>query len=195
VVAPVLIRPDPFATLAARFLAPWSGAERVAPYVVTIRTGDRIVAIGDDVTIVAVVRPRLGTSPTTDDAFLVWADAAGAAHEAPMVAEPPAADGARTWRLTRPGVATSFRYRVVSGSVRSPTHAITAIDPPALLSLTARVVPPAYTKQPPITVADPARIDAWQGSEVILSFPPPAQGRAGLARPVPGREGGPGRAG
>jgi hypothetical protein len=175
VVGPVVARPDPFADLARRVLAPWRDVERVGRYVVVVRQGDRVVARGEDVALSAEVRPRFGTAPATS-AELSWTDAGGRAQRAPMVADPTSTRGTRTWRLTRPRVDASFTYRVRSGSIASAAHRITAIERPAVSALTATVAPPAYTGRPAAASADAARIDALDGSAVTL--------RLAASRPV-----------
>ena len=49
VVAPAVARPDPFARMLARAVAPWSGAERVGRFVVEVEPGDRVAAMGSEV--------------------------------------------------------------------------------------------------------------------------------------------------
>jgi hypothetical protein len=184
VALPVALRPDPFAAMAGRFLAPWERTERIGRYLVTVDHGDRVVAIGDDVPLVAVVRPRFGSSPSTERAYLVWTGPDGRPHRLPMAADPLARDGPRTWRITRPAVSASFRYRVVSGEARSRGHTVTAIPAPAIASLHVKIEPPAYTGRHATTLDNPSRIDAWEGSEVTFTITPDRRiKRAELAWP------------
>ena len=53
IAAPGLIRPDPFGTLARRFLAPWADVERVGRFVVSVTPGDHTAARGADLTVSA----------------------------------------------------------------------------------------------------------------------------------------------
>lgn len=168
VAVPLLFRSDPYGTLVRRFLMPWSGVERVGRYLVTIRDGDRVVALGDDVPITAEVRPRWGRQTTTDTARILWTDTGGASHSAPMAADPAAPDGSRVWRVTIPTVGDSLRVRVQSGTSRSGEVQVRAVDPLAVGTLAAKVTPPPYTKEPAFDAEDPARIDAREGSRVEL---------------------------
>jgi hypothetical protein len=168
VALPPLIQPDPFAALARRFLAPWFGMERVGRYIVHVRGGDRIVAIGDELPVVAEVRPRYGSAPPQADALLMWSEADGTHHTATMVPEPLTGGGARHWNVTLPRVARSLRFRVVSGAARSREVAVRAIEAPAIARLSARVEPPPYTHEAPFLARDPGRIEAREGSTVEL---------------------------
>ncbi|HEX8203409.1 MAG TPA: hypothetical protein VF590_23235, partial [Isosphaeraceae bacterium] len=69
VLAPAVVRPDPFAALWHRFLAPWAGLDRVGRFVITVEPGNRVVPLGSDLTISATVRPRFLGTPVPDDAW------------------------------------------------------------------------------------------------------------------------------
>jgi hypothetical protein len=171
VIAPSVFRPDPFAAIAKRFLMPWADIERIGRFVVVVRPGDALVARGDDLAIAADVRARFGAAEAPDQASLEWTDSTGSRHRAPMIAKSDATSrGARTWQLTMPRIADTFNYRVVSGTARSQSHRVTAVDSPSVVTLRAVVDPPAYTKLPSTAMRDPARIEAWEGSTVLLTI-------------------------
>lgn len=159
--------------LARRFLLPWADIERVGRHVVTVLDGDRVVALGDDVEIVAEVRSRFGgaVDPSVP-ATLAWSDEDGRGGEAPLVAA--AVDGnspeSLTWRVTRPRIARSFRYRVAFGAARSPEHAIRVLEPPRVLATSVNVSPPAYLGRSISEVLEPSIVEAWEGSEVSVTL-------------------------
>jgi hypothetical protein len=171
ILAPSFVKPDPFRTLLVRFVAPWSNLERIGRYIIDLRPGDKILAIGDDLAVTADVRPRFGTAASTDPAVLEWNDESGSVHDAPMIAdEKILPGGVRTWRLTMPRVAGSFHYRVVNGASRSRSYTLTAVERPTITALSVQVQPPAYTKLPAVSPRDAARVDAWEGSLVTLAL-------------------------
>ena len=63
---------------------------------------------------------------------------------------------ARGFALVLPRLAGSLTYRVVSGSGESRRYRVTAVAPPAVAAITARVEPPAYTRMPAAVARDPA---------------------------------------
>ncbi|MDR3636399.1 MAG: hypothetical protein P4L84_21530, partial [Isosphaeraceae bacterium] len=159
----------PYRALGQRFLAPWSDLERIGRWVITVAPGDQVVALGSDLALSAEVRPRFGTSDAPEVAWLEWSDRAdGQAHRVAMPAAEESAATTRAFSVTLPRVAGSFTYRVVSGSAESRRYTITAVEPPAVASLSVRVEPPAYTKLAPETTRDPKRVEAWEGSRIVL---------------------------
>ncbi|MEO6810145.1 MAG: hypothetical protein ABI353_13610, partial [Isosphaeraceae bacterium] len=170
VMLPGVAGPEPMANLVTRFVAPWLDVERVGRFLLDVRPGDRIVAVGSDVTITANVRPRFGSGNAPEDAWLHWTDALGKSRSVRMTAESIDAASTRTFTVTLPRVADSFGYRVASGSARSRSHRITAIEPPAVVALSVTITPPPYTKIPETKGNDPARIVAREGSRIRLDL-------------------------
>ena len=70
--APAFVWPDSYGTLARRFLMPWADIDRISRFVVTVAPGDKVLAVGSDLTVTASVRPRFGIGPTPDAAWLEW---------------------------------------------------------------------------------------------------------------------------
>ncbi len=185
VIAPALVRPDPFGSLSRRFLMPWADIDRVARMLLTVAPGDRVVSAGSDLTVTAEVRPRLGLGldralgSLPDSAWLEWTDEAGAGRQR-IAMEPasasespgPAGSAVRRFTLTIPRLARSIAYRVASGDATSRLYRITAMEPPTVAKLAARVEPPAYTRRPAVTVRDPARIEAFEGGRITLEITP-----------------------
>ncbi|SIO32490.1 hypothetical protein SAMN05444166_3793 [Singulisphaera sp. GP187] len=175
VVAPGLIWPDPFAALARRFVAPWADLDRVGRYVLTVAPGDGSAALGADLVVSAQVHPRYGQDPASASAWLEWTDEGKGKRTPRRVAMPETLGsrspvGTRAFSVTLPRLAGSLRYRIVSGSAVSRTFRIKAIEPPAVVAVEARVEPPAYTGLPPALARDPGRIEAWEGSRILLGI-------------------------
>ncbi len=76
----------------------------------------------------------------------------------------------RAFSIVLPRLAGSLTYRVASASGESRGFRLTAIAPPAVTSITARVEPPSYTRLPGAIARDPARIEAWEDSRVTLTL-------------------------
>ena len=171
--APAILWPATYGILARRFVAPWVDLERVGRFVITVAPGDRVAAIGADVTMGAHVRPRFGNLTPPESAWLEWTESRGNGgwHRVAMpVEEASAASTAtRSFAVTLPRLTGSLNYRVASGSALSRSYRITALEPPAVAALAATVEPPAYTRLAVVKVADPSRIEAWEGSRVTLN--------------------------
>ena len=177
--APAYQWPESYGTLARRFLMPWADIDRVSQWVVTVAPGDHVIAVGSDLTVSATIQPRLGIGRLPDEARLEW-QAEG--DDRPQgVAMPPTAvpesasepgSSARQFAFTLTKLGRSIRYRVVSGDASSRRHRITALEPPAVTTISARVEPPAYTRLPATIARDPARISAFEGSRITLDLTP-----------------------
>ena len=170
VAGPAVARPDPFADLMTRFLAPWKDVDRVGRFVMEVEPGDKVVAIGSDLPVSVKVRPRFGTSPAPEEATLYWTDAGGVEGHAKMVADPDTPATARRFGVTLPRVAGSLTYRVTSGPAVSRSHAIKAVEAPAISALSARVDPPTYTNISSSMARDSSRIEAWEDSRIALEI-------------------------
>jgi hypothetical protein len=165
---PSLVYPGSFGVVARRFLAPWARLERVGRFEVTVAPGDRAAAVGEDVPVSARVRPRLAWLSTPGTAWLEWTSE-GRSQRVAMPLDAAAATGGRGFHATLPALSKSITYRVVSGSSASRSYTIRAVAPPAVVKLSARVEPPAYTGLP-AAPGDPARLEAWEGSRVVLDI-------------------------
>ncbi len=170
VAAPGLARPDPFGTLALRFLAPWLDLGRVGRFAIAVEPGDQVAAIGSDFRVGATVAPRYGPDPAPDGAWLEWSDGSGAPRRARMASLPVDSGPSRKFEATLPALAGPITYRVATDSARSRSFRVTAVEPPTVASLTARVEPPSYTKLPAGLARDPARVEAVEGSRIVLTI-------------------------
>ncbi len=175
--APLLWWPDSYRRLARHFLMPWADLERVGRHVLTVAPGDKVLPVGADLSVSASIRSRLGMDSAPTEAWLEWTiEGDPGSHRVPMPVAPKDASNAATiaspaergFDLTLPRLARSISYRVDSGSVTSPRFTVTVLEPPAVIAISARVEPPAYTKLPVTTPPDASRIEAFEGSRVTL---------------------------
>ncbi|MGP0062270.1 MAG: hypothetical protein ACLQGP_01545 [Isosphaeraceae bacterium] len=178
-VTPAFLWPDSYGALARRFVMPWADIDRIGRFVVTVTPGDKVLAVGSDLTVSASVRPLLGIGPTPDAAWLEWIPEGDASPQ--RIAMPPVTDADSTtptdssvgrFAFTLPRLGRSIEYRVVSGEATSQRHRITTLEPPSVASIAARVEPPSYTKLPTTIARDPARIDALEDSRITLDITP-----------------------
>ncbi len=171
VAAPSFARPDPFATLSLRFLAPWLELERIGWFTIEVTPGDKVVAIGTEFPVEARLTPRFGSLHAPETATLEWTDERGSWFPIAMtVKSSPEATGRPVFEATLPPVADACRYRVSTTVARSRDFRVSAVSPPEPCEFTARIEPPSYTKLPPANAKDPARIEAIEGSRVVLTF-------------------------
>jgi hypothetical protein len=151
-------------------LAPWPATDFVAAGSLRLVPGPAHVPAGGEVT-VAVLDLAGGAGP------LVGEVRAGSgywqrqpARQVPV----PGADAVRgapyeRWEITLSGVTEDLNYRFRRGDRISPAGALTVVHPPLLLSLAARIQPPAYTGLPDQDLPRlPAYIEAPQGSRLAL---------------------------
>jgi hypothetical protein len=170
VAAPSFARPDPFRTLALRFLAPWKDLERVGWFAIEVLPGDKVVAIGRELPVEARLIPRFGSMAAPEAATLEWTDERGSWFPIPMTVRSSDPSVPRSFEAVMPPLADSIRYRVSTASARSRDYRVSAASPPKACEFSARIEPPAYTRLPTSNAKDPDRIEAIEGSRVILAF-------------------------
>jgi hypothetical protein len=175
---PGVIHPDPFTTLALRFLAPWAETERVGRFTIAVGPGNTVAAIGDDLTVSATVMSRLGQLPAAAEVLLEWTDlATGRTHR--RVMDEPSSSPARLFAMAMPKLTGSFDYRVKVGPVaESRWFRVEVAAPPSVARLAAQVEPPGYMRRPAFNVRDPNRIEAWEDSRVTLTIHASAPARS-----------------
>jgi len=172
VAAPVVARPDPFRTLALRFVAPWLDLEQIGRFVLKVRPGDTVAAIGADFAVEAEAVARFGGETPPEAATLEWVDDKGQSHRTPMTFhQDNTTSSPKRWlEAVVPRLAGHVDYRVSMESARSRSYEVKAVEPPQSCEFSARVEPPAYTKLPAFDARDPSKIEAIEGSRVVLSF-------------------------
>ncbi len=145
-------------------------SDRVGLFVVTVVPGDVVVAKGDDVKISAHVMPRFTLPAASADPGAAWLELMDADSGKPRrVAMDTNAEKVNgSFSVALPKVANTLTYRVVTRSGESRKHTITAVDPPTVATVAARVEPPSYTKFPAVEARNAARIEALEDSRVHL---------------------------
>lgn len=84
----------------------------------------------------------------------------------------PSADAPReTASITLTATEDTVEFRVIGGDDHSmPWFRMVAIDPPRLAEITFQVTPPAYTRQPPVTLpTGTTQVRGWLGSVVEIA--------------------------
>ena len=179
--APCGIWPNTYGTLARRFLMPWASLDRVSRWVLSVAPGDRVMAIGAELTVTASVGPRFGTGTAPAGAWLDWsADGDGAGHRVAMAdapepeskTAPASSSSSRGFAVTLPPLARSISYRVESGSAVSRWYRIKAVESPAVTAITARVEPPDVYEASRHRCPRPGPDRRLRGSRVTLEIVP-----------------------
>jgi hypothetical protein len=124
---------------------------------ITAFTGDRVIAIGDDLRIEAATA---GSIPKAGR--LIIESAAGRKQEFTFDATP--SDPVRFSRILH-SVQESFRYRIELGDNRTDTASVRVRARPAVATLDCEQQWPAYTKLPPVRRA-PANLKLLAGSKL-----------------------------
>ncbi len=168
---------DGYGLLLTRFLNPWRNLERATNLYFFIEQGDRTVARGSDVTIVAEPRWRIVKTSPPDHAWLHWqsgesdgdGDGNGNGNGESDVRRMEFDADSGTFRATIPHVLTSFDYEVSAGRVQTRTYEIDVVAAPAIEQFTLEIAPPAYTGLPARRLDSPVgRIEVFEQSR--LSF-------------------------
>jgi hypothetical protein len=170
VVVPAVLKPDPFARIGKRFIAPWAGTDRVGFFAIDVEPGDKVVASGSNVIVSVTVRSRLGLGLPRDPAWVKWRTLEGPTTPLLMDEVASAKPHERSFAVTIPSVTGSLRYHADFAGTASQPHLITVVDLPAVARVQAQVEPPAYTGRMAGPASDPARIDAWEESRVTLEI-------------------------
>jgi hypothetical protein len=143
-VAPFLFSGSNYCLLWARFFHPQGNYDRAANLFFTIDKGNRVVARGSDVVIVAQPKFRTSTEELPQTVWLNWTDAEGEADARRMEY-----DAEReAFVTTRPHVFHGFDYNISAENSRSRNYRITVVERPVITVATLNVEPPAYTGFP-----------------------------------------------
>ena len=176
VALPPLLRPDPFATLARRFFAPWLDLDRVGLVSLTVTPGDAVVALGSDLDVTARVAPRIGIGLGADlpeAAWIEWDDRAeGTTRRVRMASKATETPGSRLFEARLPRLDGSIRYRVTTAPVTSRRFEIKAVEPPRVATITVQIDPPLYTKLPDGPARDPSRLEVVEGTSITFTLTP-----------------------
>ena len=137
----------------------------------SVAPGDKVVALGSDVSVSATVHSRFGEAVPRDEAWLEWTGTDGKPNRVQMAADADAKQGQRAFAVTLPRLTGSLD---LSRDCRRRCQPAAShqrwSNAPAVANLKAHVEPPAYTRRPGAPARDPARIEAWEDSQVTLEI-------------------------
>lgn len=162
-----------YGLLLTRFFHPWKNVERATNLVLVVENGDRTVAVGADVTIVAEPQWRIAPGTRPEYAWLRWQSTDDKTDERRMDFD----EESSAYRATLPQVLTSFDYDVSAGSAQTRTFHIDVIEAPEIERLIVELEPPAYLGRPARTIDGPlGRIEVFEQSRLTI--------RAELSKPI-----------
>ena len=143
-VLPLFYSRDGYLLLLTRFFNPWSNLERASNLYFVVDDGDRTVARGTDVAILAEPRWRLGDQTLPSEVWLNWTNAGGEADQRRMLWDP----DQKLFTATLPHVFHAFDFHVESGPAKTREYHINVVEPPSIAAFVVDVQPPAYTGLP-----------------------------------------------
>lgn len=143
-VLPLFYSRDGYLLLLTRFFNPWSNLERASNLYFVVDDGDRTVARGTDVSILAEPRWRLGEQTLPSEVWLNWTNTGGEADQRRMLWD---ADQ-KLYTATLPHVFHAFDFHVESGPAKTREYHINVVEPPSIAAFVVDVQPPAYTGLP-----------------------------------------------
>ncbi|MGE0377757.1 MAG: hypothetical protein AB7Q45_20280, partial [Planctomycetaceae bacterium] len=169
--APLGLSRDGYGLLLSRFLAPWQNRERATNLYFHIENGDRAVARGSDVTIIAEPRWRIMKGTLPDQAWLHWrsgeGERGGAGETDARRMEFDAESG--TYRVTLPHVLAALDYEVSAGRARTRTYHIDVVEAPSIKRVVMSIDPPAYTGRAARVLDGPAgRVEVFERSRLTF---------------------------
>ena len=139
--APFLAMPSGYGLLWARLILPWASHEVPAVLYFQVPEGDRVVARGEDLTLIALPPADLPVEDLPADVELVWTGVSGQSDRRPMEYDAEKAG----YVVTVPHVFEDFEYIVTAPRKRSDRHRITVVDRPEIVTFTLTITPPSYT--------------------------------------------------
>lgn len=141
---PFLLMSSGYGQLWARFLTPWSLHELPAELFFQVPDGDRVVARGEDLTLLALPPKDVDPEDLPEAVELVYTTPTGETDRRPMeyVADQ------NGYLVTLPHVFEGFEYVITAKRKRSDRHTITVVDRPEITAFTLKITPPNYTGYP-----------------------------------------------
>ncbi len=120
---------------------PWGSHELPSVLFFHVPDGTRIVARGEDLTLVAFPPEDVAVEDLPDAVEIVWTNGLGETNRRPMefVADQ------KGFVATLPHVFEDFEYIVTAKRKRSDRHKITVVDRPEITAFTLVITPPDYT--------------------------------------------------
>lgn len=140
---PVFVAPSMYRQLWQRFLMPWGNWGTAGAWTVVVENGDRIVARGTDVELLATAEKDKQAEPPKS-LTLEWRDSAGTADRRAM----PFVEARKSFVAVVPHVMRDFDFRIVVERQKSRDYKVQVVEPPVVTKIRLDVEPPAYAGWP-----------------------------------------------
>ena len=140
---PVFVAPSMYRQLWQRLLMPWGNWGTAGTWNVAVENGDRIVARGTDVELLATAA-KDGQAEPPKSLTLEWRDSAGTTDRRAM----PFDEARKGFVALVPHVMRDFDFRVVVERQKSRDYKIQVVEPPVVTKIRLDVEPPAYAGWP-----------------------------------------------
>ena len=140
------LAPKSYQLLLTRLFDPWGNHASVGRVYFELESGDRVVARGADVRIVATVRRRVASAELPAKVELNWQSTTGRADARAMEF----VDDTQAFVTTIPHVFDTLDYYIASDSSRSRSFRIDVVDAPQITRCTLDIEPPAYMGLPAV---------------------------------------------
>ena len=140
---PVFVAPSMYRQLWQRFLMPWGNWGTAGVWIVNVENGDRIVARGTDVELLATAE-RDGQAESLKSLTLEWRDSAGTTDRRAMTFD----KARKSFVALVPHVMRDFDFRIAVERQKSRDYKIQVVEPPVVTKIRLDVEPPAYAGWP-----------------------------------------------
>jgi len=140
---PVFVAPSMYRQLWQRFLMPWGNWGTAGAWTVAVENGDRIVARGTDVELLATVEKEGQTEPPKS-LTLEWRDSAGTTDRRVM----PFDEARKAFVTLVPHVMRDFDFRIAVERQKSRDYKVQVVEPPVVTKIRLDVESPAYAGWP-----------------------------------------------
>jgi hypothetical protein len=140
---PVFVAPSMYRQLWQRFLMPWGNWGTAGAWTVAVENGDRIVARGTDVELLAMAE-KDGQVEPPKSLTLEWRDSAGTTDRRAM----PFDEARKAFVAVVPHVMRDFDFRIAVERQKSRDYKVQVVEPPVVTKIRLDVEPPAYAGWP-----------------------------------------------
>ena len=140
---PVFVAPSMYRQLWQRFLIPWGNWGTAGAWIVNVENGDRIVARGADVELLATAE-KDGLTEPPKSLTLEWRDSAGSTDRRAM----PFDEARKSFVALVPHVMRDFDFRIAVERQKSRDYKVQVVEPPVVTKIRLDVEPPAYAGWP-----------------------------------------------
>lgn len=140
---PVFVAPSAYRQLWQRFLMPWGNWGTAGAWNIVVENGDRIVARGSDVELLATAE-KAGQTEPPKSLMLEWRDSSGTTDRRAM----PFDEARKSFVALVPHVMRDFDFRIVVERQKTRDYKVQVVEPPVVTKVRLDVEPPAYAGWP-----------------------------------------------